>query len=141
MFGRPTLFHTGGRTVELNFAFLVPLHDRGGRRSHLVTARALGQFFARLQRSTGRTEGSRRLHSKGDFAGRSGTPSGFCVTHLFVGADARRTAKVKLRSIECESLTRARVAVAIKAAAFAAVHGELPLVPPCYETCVAAEFV
>lgn len=60
---------------------------------------------------------------------------------LFVGADARRAAKVELGSIEREGLTGARVAVAIEAAAFAAVHGELPLVPPRYETRVAAEFV
>lgn len=69
------------------------------------------------------------------------TNQSFFVTNLFVGADARRTAKVELRSIECESLTGARVAVAIEAAAFAAVHGQLPLVPPCYETSIAAEFV
>lgn len=63
------------------------------------------------------------------------------VTDLLVGADARRAAKVKLRSIKRESLTGAGVAVAVEATAFAAVHGELPLVPPCDETSVAAEFV
>lgn len=63
------------------------------------------------------------------------------VTHLFVGADAGGTAEVELRSIERQSLTGARAAVAIEAAAFAAVHGELPLVAPRDETRVAAEFV
>lgn len=62
-------------------------------------------------------------------------------TYLFVGADARWTAEVELRSIECECLTGAWVAVAVESAAFAAVHGELPHLSPRYETSVATESV
>lgn len=62
-------------------------------------------------------------------------------TDLLVGADACRAAKVELRSIKRERLTGAGVTAAVEAAAFAAVHGELPLVPPGDETSIAAEFV
>lgn len=75
------------------------------------------------------------------FRSASGTNRQAFAAHLFVGADARRAAEVELGPIEREGLTGAGVTVAIEAAAFATVHGELPLVPPRYETSVAAEFV
>ena len=46
----------------------------------------------------------------------------FFYTNLFVCTDAGRPTEVKLDSFDCEFLTGPRVAITIKAAAFAAVH-------------------
>lgn len=62
-------------------------------------------------------------------------------TNLFICADARGATEVQLRPFDCEGLTGARVAIAIKAAAFAAVHGQLSDLAPRYETGVTTESV
>lgn len=62
-------------------------------------------------------------------------------THLFVCTDTRRTTEVKLGSFDCEFLTGPRVAITIKATAFAAVHCQLPNLAPRYKTSITTEFV
>lgn len=62
-------------------------------------------------------------------------------TNLFVCTDTRRTAEVELVSLDGEFLTGPRVAVTIKAAAFAAVHGQLANLAPGYETSITTESV
>lgn len=62
-------------------------------------------------------------------------------THLFICADARGPTEVQLGSLDCERLTGPRVAITIKAAAFAAVHGQLPNLAPCYKTSITTESV
>lgn len=65
----------------------------------------------------------------------------FFYTNLFVCTDAGRPTEVKLDSFDCEFLTGPRVAITIKAAAFAAVHCQLPNFSPSYKASIAAKFV
>lgn len=62
-------------------------------------------------------------------------------TNLFVCTDTRRAAEVKLVSFNGEFLTGPRIAVTIKAAAFAAVHRQLTNLAPRYKTSITTESV
>lgn len=62
-------------------------------------------------------------------------------SYLFVSADAGRTAEVELRFFDRQRVTGVWVAVTVKAAAFTAVHGELPHFAPSLEAGVTTESV